>query len=196
MPMPQRIGILGGSFDPIHIGHLIIAQDAQEQFQLDSVLFIPAHQAPLKSKRSTATPQQRWRMTQLAVENEPCFVACDIEIKVGGTNYSVDTVRSLLDAYPDSELHWILGADQIAQLHHWREIETLCQLTRFIAFEREGSSCSNADLPSHAKILFAPSRLIQISSTEIRERLKSGRDVKYFLPPPVFDYIKAENPYR
>lgn len=194
--MAERLGIMGGSFDPIHLGHLIIAQDAIEQFGLDKALFAPARQSPLKGQLSTATPEQRWAMTKLAVAGNPNFEASDVDLRADEISYSIDTTRRLRQAHPSAELFWILGADQVAQLHHWRSIEELCALVAFIVFAREGDDLANPKLPSNARLLPARSRQIQLSSTEIRERLKTDRPVKYFLPAPVFDYIKAENLYR
>lgn len=195
--MAKRIGILGGSFDPIHIGHLIIALDAIEQFALDKVLFVPARQAPLKSKASEATPEQRLEMSRRALEDEPRFELSDLECRTEGSSYSIRTAQELAKQYPKDELAWILGADQIAQLHNWREIDELARIVSFIAFERPGSTATlSSELPPHLRIKRAAARPLEISSSEIRERLKTGRPAKYFLPPKVFDYIKAENLYR
>lgn len=194
--MGEKIGIMGGSFDPIHLGHLIIAQDAREQFQLDRVLFVPAHQAPLKTKQPVASPAQRRAMTQLAIDGQPHFQLSDVDLAHQGVSYSIDTARRLQNAHPQAHLHWILGADQLAQLHLWRDIEALSALVAFIAFERDGPAAPNEKLPPSSRVLYARPRPLQISSTEIRERLYSGRPVKYFLPAPVFDHINAKNPYR
>ncbi len=194
--MTRRIGIIGGSFDPIHNGHLIIALDACEQFDLERVLFVPAFQAPLKDNAPTSTPGQRMEMVKRATEDEPRFECSDVDFRFESTSYSVRTARTLSEENPGADLFWILGADQIAQLHHWRNIEELAGLVSFIAFERPGSSSQASDeLPSHIRILRGKSRQLEISSTEIRERFKSGRPAKYFLPANVFDYIKAENLY-
>lgn len=195
--MRERIGILGGSFDPIHTGHLIIAQDAYEQFALDRVLFTPAHHAPLKEHSPHAPTAQRLEMARLAIEGEPRFALSEIDSQPASANYSIDTVKTLRSQFPRCEFFWILGGDQIAQLHLWREIETLAQLVSFIAFERPDSQkAPSSKLPGHARILYAKSRQLDLSSTEIRDRLKSGRSAKYFLPAKVFDHIKAENLYR
>lgn len=194
--MSERIGIIGGSFDPIHNGHLIIALDACEQFELDRVLFVPAFQAPLKSKAPETTPQQRMKMVEIATKGEARFACSDVDYRFESTSYSVRTAQILSEEHKSAELFWILGADQIAQLHHWRDIDTLAKLVAFIAFQRPGSSSqADPDLPSHTRILNGKGRQLEISSTEIRERLKSGRSAKYFLPANVFDYIKAENLY-
>lgn len=195
--MPQRIGIIGGSFDPIHLGHLIIAVDALEQCQLDRVLFVPAFQAPLKSKASEASPEQRMEMTRRAIAGEPRFALSDVDFLPGGTSYSVQTARRLARRHAEAEFFWVLGADQIAQLHQWRDIDELARLVGFVAFDRPGfPSEPDPALPAHTQILRATGRQLDISSTEIRERLKSGRSAKYFLPASVFDYIKTARLYR
>lgn len=194
--MGKRIGIIGGSFDPIHLGHLIIAQDACEQFDLDLVLFLPAFQAPLKAKTSTASPEQRLEMTQLAVADEPRFEVSEVDFKGGNISYSLLSMQRLASEQPDDTFFWILGADQIEQLHQWRDIGKLAKLVSFIAFERAGADSNLSNLPKGIRVEFAKSRLIEISSTEIRNRIKSSESVKYFLPAPVLDYIKALNLYR
>lgn len=194
--MSERIGIIGGSFDPIHNGHLIIALDACEQFQLDRALFVPAFQAPLKSKAPETTPEHRMNMVQLATDGEARFRCSDVDYRSQSTSYSVRTAQILSAENPGAELFWILGADQIAQLHLWRDIETLATRVTFIAFERPGSaSQASPDLPAQSRVLPGKSRQLEISSTEIRERFKTGRSAKYFLPANVFDYIKARNLY-
>lgn len=194
--MSERVGIIGGSFDPVHLGHLIIAGDALEQFGLDRILFVPAHQSPLKSKAPAASPEQRMEMLALALEGNEQFSLSDVDYRDPSTSYSVRTAAILQDELPNATLHWILGADQIEQLHRWRDIERLGSLVEFLAFERPGSHAApSPELPSHIRIRRADSRQLDVSSSEIRDRLKSGRNAKYFLPEKVFDYIKAHNLY-
>ncbi len=193
--MGKRIGIIGGSFDPIHIGHLIIAQDACEQFELDRILFLPAYKAPLKGQKSIASPEQRMAMTRLAVTDDERFEVSNIDFEREDASYSIRSAQRLSELHPKDELVWILGADQIAQLDQWREIEKLVHLVRFVAFERTGSDPKGYDLPKGARVSFAKSRILEISSTEIRDRIKSNASAKYFLPAPVLDYIKANNLY-
>ncbi len=187
---------MGGSFDPIHSGHLIIALDAVEQFELEKVLFVPAYQAPLKSKSPSASAEARMKMVELATSDEDRFQASDVDYQCKDTSYSVRTARNLKKEFPEAELFWILGADQIAQLHLWRDIEELARVVSFIAFDRPGSkNQTSGKMPEHTRLLLGEPRPLQISSTEIRDRLKSHRGAKYFLPAKVFDYIKAENLY-
>ncbi len=193
--MGKRIGIIGGSFDPIHLGHLIIAQDACEQFELDLALFLPAYQAPLKTRESTASAAQRMDMTRLAVTSEPQFGTSEVDFEHKDASYSVRAARRLHEQHPDDTLLWILGADQIELLHQWHKIEELAELVSFIGFERPGFSSDLSNLPGNVRINLAQSRILEISSTEIRKRIKNGTSAKYFLPAPVLDYIKANNLY-
>lgn len=193
--MSQKLGIIGGSFDPIHNGHLVIALDALEQFSLDQVVFVPAYRAPLRAKGPIASAKQRMKMVELAIADEPRFRTSDIDYRAESVSYSFRTARLLAEENPSADLRWILGADQVAQLHQWRKIESLAADVSFIAFDRPGSEIANPELPACVRIRHGRPRSLEISSTEIRERLKSGRPAKYFLPGEVFAYIKAENLY-
>lgn len=192
----DRIGIFGGSFDPIHIGHLIIASDAAEQMNLDRILFIPAAQAPLKSRSPDATDDERIEMTRLAIEADSRFECRPIEIKRGGTSYSIDTAKEIAREFPNAQLFWIIGGDQALQLSQWERIEELAGLVEFICLERDASFVHPTDLPGNVTIHPKGLRRLDISSTEIRERLKNGHAIKYFLPEPVFRYIKTRNLYQ
>lgn len=194
--MARKIGIIGGSFDPIHIGHLIIAQDAIEQFQLDQALFVPAWQAPLKAKLPGAAPQDRMAMVEAAIADDPRFGVSDLDFSHHGVSYSIDTVRRLHERHPDSVFYWIIGADQLALLHQWREIAMLAKLVQFIVFQRQRYANTNPSLPEDLRLHFARPRAIEISSTEIRRRLSLDQPANYFLPASVLAYIKAENLYR
>jgi len=194
--MEKRIGIMGGSFDPIHQGHLAIAGSALSSFELDTVLFVPARRAPLKSKHPAASAEQRREMVELAISEFPDFALSDVDLRNDAVSYSIETANRLKAQYPRAELRWILGADQIAQLHHWRAISELGELLSFIAFARRGSEANpSSELPDHVIVDLADAPLIDISSSEIRRRLLAGSPVKHFLPEKVFAYIKARNLY-
>ena len=192
----ERIGIFGGSFDPIHIGHLIIASDAAEQMKLDRVLFIPAAQAPLKSNAPEATADDRAEMTRLAIEDDSRFEVRRLEIDRGGTSFSIDTAEEIAREFPHAELFWIIGGDQARQLAQWKRIDKLAKLVEFICLERDASFVRPDNLPESVAIHPKAMRRLDISSTEARERLKSGLASKYFLPEPVFRYIKTRNLYQ
>lgn len=191
----QRIGIFGGSFDPIHIGHLIIARDAMEQLELDRILFLPSARAPLKPQAHTASESDRLEMVSRALSSEPGFESLDIEIKRGGTSYSIDTAQEIEIRCPGARLFWIIGGDQSRQLDKWIRIEELAKRVEFICFARGEIVEADPAYPEGVTIHHLSSRRLDISSTEIRSRLKKGLSAKYFLPDEVLDYIKARNLY-
>jgi nicotinate-nucleotide adenylyltransferase len=136
LPAAMKIGFLGGSFDPVHLGHLAIAQDALEGAGLDRVDFIPAAVSPLKGRELTATAAQRLEMVRLAIAGDARFGVLDLELRRGGTSYTVDTVRELRALFPGAELFWVIGADQLARLAEWKEIGELVRLVEFVHLAR------------------------------------------------------------
>ncbi len=192
----SRIGLFGGSFDPIHNGHLAIARMAAQQFSLDRVVFIPAAQSPLKSDAPCSTDSERIEMIHLAIQPFSGFEISTIEIDRGGISYSIDTVESLSALYPDCDLFWIIGGDQARQLDRWRRIEELARKVEFICLERDRETEVPAKVSSLTTVHSLKLDRIHISSTEIREQARSGALPKYFLPEPVFHYIKSRNLYR
>jgi nicotinate-nucleotide adenylyltransferase len=194
--MANRIGILGGSFDPIHLGHLLLAQDALEQMQLDAVYFIPAAQAPFKQDAPLATNRQRLEMIQLAISGYAAFEVVDYELRTGGTNYTVNTARWLKAQFPDTEFYWIVGADQVAQLSQWKDIATIFDYLSFICFRRPGYALEwPSNLPQE-RFHNVAGHTMDISSSEIRQRIAQGRPVGFFLCDKVADYIKENSLYE
>ena len=191
----MRIGLFGGTFDPLHIGHLIMAQDAAEAGSLDRVLFLPAGVPPLKPAQPQASANDRLNMVNEALHDTPIFQSNTVDLNHDSTCYSVDTVRQIQKDYPDDQLYWILGTDQLAQLHKWRNIEELTQIVEFIVLNRPGIEIDPRKIPPHTHYTIAPTHSMNISSSEIRERLRNGQTVKYFLHPAVLTYIKAKNLY-
>ena len=131
-----KLGFLGGSFDPVHLGHLLIAQDALEGLRLDRVDFIPAAVPPLKARELTATPEQRLAMLRLALEDDARFGVLDLELRRGGMSYTVDTARELRWRFPDAILFWVLGTDQVQRLAEWKDIGELAGLVEFVHLAR------------------------------------------------------------
>jgi len=193
----MRIGFFGGSFDPIHHGHLILAQDALERTPLDRVGFVPAAQAPLKkSGPPGAGAQHRLAMLQAAVAGRPQFFVATDEIERGGVSYTVDTIRALRETHPGDELCWIIGADQVAQLPEWRAIDEITQMAGFLCLRRPGfEPAKPAGLPKD-RLQWASARQIDLSSTEIRQRAAAGRPLDFFLPESVARYIVQHSLYR
>jgi nicotinate-nucleotide adenylyltransferase len=187
----MRWGLLGGSFNPIHHGHLITALRAAEAVTLDRVLFIPAAVSPLKNGDGLASAAHRWAMLRLALRGTPQFEACDLELRRGGVSYTVDTLREL-KTQTRAQLYWILGTDAARQLPRWKSIDEVRRLARFIIVTRPGDRVSQNRPKDH--IVRAP--LLEISSSEIRERVRKGLTVRYLLPESVERYIREKGLYR
>jgi nicotinate-nucleotide adenylyltransferase len=198
--MTTRTGILGGTFDPIHYGHLAIAEEARVALGFGQVLLVPAARQPLKGGEHAATPAQRLEMARLACASNPAFAVSPIEIEREGLSYTVDTLRALRDAGL-GELYFILGADAAAELHRWHSAREIAALARIVAVGRPGVALDVAaldrDLPGIAArltILEGPG--LEISSTDLRERVVAGRPIRYQTPDAVAEYIAAHGLYR
>jgi len=191
-----KIGLYGGSFDPVHFGHLIVAQESYERFGLDRVIFIPAAQSPLKPGAVSASAADRLAMVRAAIEDDPRFAVSDIELRRGGMSYTLDTVKELKSRYPGDTFYWIIGADQAARLPEWHAIEQLAEVLEFIAVDRPGSPpLAPASVPG-LRVHRLESRLIDISSTELRERARRGLPLQHFIPHKALVYLKAHCLYR
>ncbi len=199
MERPQRLGIMGGTFDPIHFGHLLAAETARQVFHLQQIIFIPTGNPPHKKQGSSATAEQRWQMTRFAVDGNPYFSTSRMEIEREGFSYSFDTVCALQEQYPQAELYFIVGADAILELPTWKRVDELLTKCHFIATFRPGYDLQALQdiLPGKAfeRISFLAMPAMDISSTDIRKRLKNGISIKYLLPQKVEDYIYKNNLY-
>jgi nicotinate-nucleotide adenylyltransferase len=188
-----RIGLLGGSFDPPHVGHLLAASDAYETLRLDQLVFIPAAVQPLKADRTMARGEQRLAMTKLLVEGDSRFAVDAIEIDRGGLSYTVETLTALRLRWPSADLFWLVGADIVPTFAQWREPERIVELATVVVLQRAGDIASG-NMPAGMRCL--ATRRIDVSSTEIRQRVKEGRTVRGFVPDAVADLIAAERLYR
>jgi nicotinate-nucleotide adenylyltransferase len=191
----RRIGIFGGSFDPPHIGHLIIAELAQEQLSLDEVLFVPAFVPPHKAGSHASTALDRLTMIRLAVRGNPLFHVSDIEIRRKGISYTVDTVAALRRRYRGGGLFLIIGGDSLKQFWSWRSPLTILANASLAVYARPGHerpAKGHAGVRVHC--LAGP--LLQISSTDIRKRMAAGKSVRYFVPEAVRSYIRLHRLYR
>lgn len=184
----MRLGILGGSFDPIHHGHLILARAAREELGLDRILFLPANVSPHKTYRRPAPAADRLAMVTLAVKDEPGFEPCDLELRRPPPSFTVDTLRDLAALHPDAELVLLIGADNVAKFHTWREADAIPQLAKIAVLERDSGA------PPHTWPVVR--RLVDISSTEIRGRASRGLAIRYLTPDSVCGYIIANGLYR
>jgi nicotinate-nucleotide adenylyltransferase len=191
-----KIGILGGSFDPVHFGHLLAAQDAFEQQQLDRLILVPAAQAPLKPRDVQSTAEDRLAMLRAAVEWDHRFDVSDVELRRGGVSYTIDSARHFRALYPNDDLYWVVGGDQLPKLHLWKDIAELVQLVEFIFLERPGYPVrEHPDIPG-LRLHRCDGHLLAISSTELRERVKHNLSLDYFVPHKAIVYIRENHLYR
>lgn len=192
----MKIGFLGGSFDPIHLGHLVIAQDALEGLGLDRVDFVPAAVSPLKGRELTATAAQRLTMVQLAITGDRRFGLLDLELRRGGTSYTVDTVRELRRMWPDAELYWVIGSDQMQRLAEWKDIGELVRLVEFVHLARPGVPEAEPPAIPGLKLRRVAGHEVAISSSELRERANRSLPLWPFVPLKVAEFIEAQSLYR
>lgn len=197
----RQIGILGGTFDPIHIGHLWIAEEARDQLGLSEVFFIPAHVSPFKTHIISASAQARLTMVRLAIADNPAFRAEPLEIERPGPSYTIDTLRILHSRYPGCPLFLILGSDSLASLAAWREAMALVAMAQIAVYPRSGV-CPDLEqlereLPGlRAALIELDALKLDISATVIRQRVQDGRSIRYLVPPAVEAYIHEHSLYR
>ena len=196
---------MGGSFNPIHLGHLIAAQDAIEIFELNRVLLVPCDQPPHKPASSLAPAAHRAAMLEAALVDSLTMELCDLELRRGGPSYSIDTVRALIRQYPDREFTFLIGSDTLPELHLWKEAAALLRLCRFATLARPGFdpkavSASDLNLPPDVTqgllANVAAGHAIDISSTDIRHRIAEGLSIRYLVPAAVEMYIGEHNLYK
>ena len=192
----MKIGFLGGTFDPVHFGHLIAAQDVFEQYHLDRLFLVPAAQAPLKPQDVQSSPEDRLTMLRAAVEWDRRLEISDHELRKGGISYTIDSVRHFRAEFPGHELFWIIGGDQLPLLHKWKDISELAKLVEFIFLERPRHPTKpHEDIPG-LRLHRCDGHLIEISSSELRQRVRAGLSLHYFCPQKVIAYIGAHGLYR
>jgi len=187
----ERVGVFGGSFDPIHLGHLILAEAALEELQLERIIFIPAALSPFKTERPpTASNESRLAMLREAIAAEARFSVDDRELHREGPSYTIDTVRELLGDYPGVRFIYLIGADNLKDLPRWHEIGELRNLLDFAVLDRgKAPELEFCELPVIC-------RRIDLSSTEIRGRLAKGLSIRFMVPERVYDFIMTHHPYR
>lgn len=199
-----RIGVLGGTFNPVHLGHLILAQDARDLFELDRVLFVPCDKPPHKDASTVIPATHRLAMLQAALKGNPAFEICDLELRRCGTTYTVDTLRKLLKQHAHEELVFIIGSDTLPELHLWKEIDALLKLCRVVTLIRPGfdlKTLNEAKLklpppwPKHLLREAAQGHAVEISSSDIRHRVAEGMSIRTLVPQPVELYIAEHRLY-
>ncbi len=191
----ENIGIFGGTFDPPHVGHLIIAESAREQLGLSKVLFVPASHAPHKRGKSSTAPLHRLRMLRLAVRGHRDFRASDVEIRRGGVSFTVDTLRHLRKTHPIATLWLIVGSDNLRDIFSWREPEVILQLCRIAVYERPGFSIRN-DVLRRTRARVLEGGALELSATIVRRLQGRSRSIRFIVPPSVERYIARHRLYR
>lgn len=195
----MRLGVMGGTFDPIHFAHLFVAEEARVQYQLDRVLFIPCGTPPHKSSDKVTSASHRLAMTQLAIVSNPAFSCSLVEVQRHGISYTVDTLHYLQKLYPDVELFLIVGADILAEIQSWRQPDEIIRLCRLIVAERPGcclgEQCQTLPSAYAERVLPLCTLRLDISSTEIRRRVREGRPIRYLTPDAVVEYIMGNKLY-
>ncbi|MDY0815084.1 nicotinate-nucleotide adenylyltransferase [Kitasatospora purpeofusca] len=187
-PVKRRLGVMGGTFDPIHHGHLVAASEVASAFHLDEVIFVPTGQPWQKTDREVSQAEDRYLMTVIATAENPQFSVSRIDIDREGPTYTVDTLRDLRALHPDADLFFITGADALAQILSWRDSEELFSLAHFIGCTRPGHTLTDAGLPvGGVSLVEVPA--LAISSTDCRDRVAKGEPVWYLVPDGVVRYI-------
>lgn len=193
----RRTGLLGGTFDPIHYGHLLAAEAARESADLEEVWFVPTFIPPHKTRPGTDA-ETRLRMLEAALADCPNFRAEPIELARQGVSYTIDTVNELLIRHPDRDFFWIIGSDMVNDLPNWKEPEQLAARVTFIGLERPDALMIDAGLPAYIreKLLRVEMPPIGLSSTDIRRRVQAGRSIRYMTPDPVYEWIRRHGLYE
>jgi nicotinate-nucleotide adenylyltransferase len=197
----ERVGVLGGTFDPIHVAHLIIAEEARVMCHLDKVLFVPARVSPLKRRGGTLfTPEERYEMVRVATESQPCFEVSRIDLDRDGPSYTADTLRMLRESLPEStRLFFVMGMDSLVSLYRWRHPEEIIRLAHLIVISRPGYEPNMQALERHLPGIGASTEMllsldIGISSTELRRRIGAGLPIRYQVPEGVEAIVRARYP--
>lgn len=198
----KKIGIMGGTFDPIHMGHLMLAEFAREEKELDEIWFIPTGCSYMKS-HNIISGKDRLKMTELAISDNSCMRCLDIEIRREGRTYSYETLEELVSRYPDFEFYFIVGADCLFQIETWKYPEKIFKSAKILASIRNGASEDDMrskinelyeKFGADIELLYFPR--LEISSTDIRKRISEGKSIRYFVPDICIEYIKEKGFYQ
>lgn len=199
----MKIGIMGGTFDPIHNGHLIVAEYTRTSLKLDKIIFMPSGQHPFKDNKEITPSEKRMKMVSLAIESNPYFQTSSIEIHRVGITYTIDTILSLKEKYKNDDLYFIIGSDILLEIEKWKSFNQLINICNFALVRRMGEYKEGADNKLsylrekyNIQIEEVKAPIIEISSTEIRQRLKKELSIKYLVPEIVEKYIFQHNLYN
>jgi nicotinate-nucleotide adenylyltransferase len=194
----KRIGVFGGTFDPVHIGHLLLADAVLGEARLDRVLFVPAAVPPHKPGGVRSGPEDRLRMVRLAIEGHGGFDVTNAEMRRPGASYTVDTLSELRSSESRTDVEWflILGADMYSDLPNWRNPEGIVGMARLLVMDRPGFDLRGTDERFRERAVFVKTPKIGISATEIRDRVRTGKSIRYWVPREVEAYIIEKGLYR
>ena len=190
----KKIGLFFGSFNPVHIGHMIIASYLAENTDLAEVWMVVSPQNPLKKKESLAKDRDRLYMINLAIDDNPKLRASDVEFSMPKPSYTIDTLTVLKEKYPDHKFVLIMGSDNLPTLHRWKNYERLIEDNQIYVYTRPGYE--DHPLASHKNIRMLEAPLLNISATFIRKSIKAGKSIRYMVPEPVFEYLDGSNLYK
>jgi len=191
----QRVGIMGGTFDPVHHGHLVAASEVAALFDLQEVIFVPTGEPWQKQHRRVSPAEHRYLMTVIATASNPRFWVSRVDINRPGPTYTIDTIRELAADRPDAELFFITGADALAQILSWKDQEEALKLAHFVGVTRPGYELSDDHLPADS-VTLVDVPAMAISSSAVRERVAAGRPIWYLVPDGVVQYIGKHGLYR
>lgn len=194
MTGPASIGLFFGSFNPIHIGHLIIAQHVLEHAGLDRIWFVVSPHNPLKERRTLARDSDRLHLVRLAIEDNPRFHASNVEFQLPKPSFTVDTLAYLREQYPETAFHLLMGGDNLATLAKWKNHEILLRDYPILVYRRPGQPDTPFD--QHPGVRFFDAPLLDISATFIREQIREGKSIRYLVPDAVFAYLEGSALYR
>lgn len=196
----MRLGIFGGTFDPIHYGHLFIAEEARVRFRLEKILFVPAGTPPHKKENELSPAKHRYAMTVIAIYGNPAFACTPIEIDRKGVSYTIDTLVQLRKEYPEDEFFYITGIDAVCDIMTWHRHQEVMRMARFITAARPGYSLNRLRdrLPPDylENILLLGTTMLDVSSTELRYRVRHNLPIRYLTPDGVIEYIRKHRLYR
>ena len=188
----KRLGILGGTFDPIHLGHLRMAQVVLEKMRLDKVIFVPSNLPPHKSGFGLSSSDIRLKMVKLAVKGNSHFRVSSFEVKREGKSYSIDTIRYFAKIFPKAKIFFIIGYDALAKLHQWKAIDEILKMVEFVVVNRPGNFATPHRIKHHSILMPG----MDVSSSKIRKLVKQKKSIRYLVPEAVREYMEQNNLYK